>query len=201
MIFNEQHFRLGAYVLREPDYQQIKLWAQILNLSAEETLLRLEKAQGLNWLGRPIVFEVKDGAIISLVWDFLRLPIQHFECVAGLKIKTLQFVHRHPGEKRFLFIQLPLLETLLCINTGLRALNLKGVPRLVALRCHGNQLTELDLSCIPRLNKLLCYDNQLNELDLSHVPKTIINSMSLISPMYQNLLNLGVLITNLLNLI
>ncbi len=64
----------------------------------------------------------------------------------------------------------PLLENLKCVNTGLTALDLAPVPALKTLDCRNNALTALSLSAVPQLESLKCSNNSLTALNVSPVP-------------------------------
>ena len=59
------------------------------------------------------------------------------------------------------------LETLICQNNALTALNLAEYPNLQVLQCYWNELTSLDLASAPNLVVLRCFENQMTELDIT----------------------------------
>ena len=166
-------FKIGAYELREADYQQILLWAQALALPPLTVITHLANSVCENFGGDPpasrIFFSLDDGAITSLAWDFEKLPLDIFRWVAGLRVEQLGFMGT-PASSPALALHLPFLSVLCCGETQLTELDLSNVPALTKLYCSSNQLTELDLSNVPALTEFDCSHNQLTELDLSHVP-------------------------------
>jgi Leucine-rich repeat (LRR) protein len=168
-------FRIGDYVLREPDYRQILLWAEALKM-VPETLLTV--LAGTRWEPRwrweknydPITFALEDGAIVRLAWDFDRLPVIPMSWLPGLLIRALGFCGAWPDVGTALKPVLPRLQTLVCGDIGRGSVDFSQVPGLTKLYCGGNQLPELDLSPVPRLTRLTCISNQLTGLDLSPVP-------------------------------
>lgn len=158
------HFRIGEYEFRDPDYRQILIWAKALELEPEVFIGRLEKSH----FNQAIAFEVKDGSIVSLRWDFDIFPITSFEWVDGLKIKTIVFNGCAKSKK--ISLRLPLLSFLGCSACGLTELDLSAVPALTRLSCSYNKIVKLDLSAVPALTQLSCDHNKLVELDLSAVP-------------------------------
>ena len=170
-------FKIGAYELREADYQQILLWAQALALPPLTVITHLANSVygefGDVGDDRPesrILFALDDGAITSLAWDFEKLPLDIFQWVTGLRVEQLGFMGT-PASSPALALHLPFLSVLCCGETQLTELDLSNVPALAKLWCWGNQLTELDLSNVPALTELYCAQNQLTELDLSNVPE------------------------------
>ena len=166
-------FKIGAYELREADYQQILLWAQALALPPLTVITHLANSVCENFGGDPpasrILFALDDGAITSLAWDFEKLPLKIFQWVTGLRVEQLGFMGT-PASSPALALHLPFLSVLCCRAIRLTELDLSNVPALTELYCSQNQLTELDLSNVPELTKLYCWENQLTELDLSNVP-------------------------------
>jgi hypothetical protein len=66
-------FRIGRYEFREPDYQQILIWAKALEIdpvalvdALEQTCFRYEEFP-------KVAFAVAQGAIVSLAWDVVAL--------------------------------------------------------------------------------------------------------------------------------
>ena len=169
-------FRLGDYLLREPDYLQILSWAKSLGMKPRALLAVLADSQlESNSLqsSAPIGFVVKDGAIVSLAWDFARLPIIPADWVPGLLVHSLGFRGKWPDADRDLRPVLPRLQTLVCCELDLAWLDLSQVPELGYLDCSQNKLTDLDLTPVPKLSGLNCRKNQLTELDFSPVPGLI----------------------------
>ena len=169
----EARFKIGAYELREADYQQILLWAQALALPPLTVITHLANSVCESFGGDPpasrILFALDDGAITSLAWDFEKLPLKIFQWVTGLRVEQLGFMGT-PATSPALALHLPFLSVLCCGSTQLTELDLSNVPALTKLNCWMNQLTELDLSNVPDLTELYCSSNQLTELDLSNVP-------------------------------
>lgn len=144
-------FRIGDYVLREPDYRQILLWADALGMAPETVLAVLaetRKEPGWHNHYEPITFAVEDGAIVSLAWDFYRLPTIPEPWLPGLLIRTLGFIYNWPDVGTVLRPILPRLKTLVCEAKGLESVDLSQVPELTKLYCSGTQLTMLDLNAI-----------------------------------------------------
>ena len=181
----EARFKIGAYELREADYQQILLWAQALALPPLTVITHLANSVCENFYGPPpaarILFALDDGAITSLAWDFEKLPLDNFQWVTGLRVDQLGFMGT-PASSPALALHLPFLSVLLCQKTQLTELDLSNVPALTKLYCWENQLTELDLSNVPALTELSCLHNQLTTLDIrklsnlgsfSHDPQVI----------------------------
>ena len=162
-------FKIGAYELREADYQQILLWAQALALPPLTVITHLANSVCKKVDGDPpesrILFALDDGAITSLAWDFEKLPLDIFQWVTGLRVEQLGFMGT-PASSPALALHLPFLSVLCCGETQLTELDLSNVPALAKLWCWGNQLTELDLSNVPALTKLKCWVNQLTTLDI-----------------------------------
>ena len=172
-------FRIGEYELREPDYRQIRRWAEALGKSPEEVLATLAACRvelEVNFMEQweeerePVAFEIKDGYIVSLAWDFNRLPLIPENWEPGLRIRTLGYTGGWPNLSATLRPCLRQLESLVCGNIGISACDLSQVPGLTKLYCIWNNLTELDLTPVPGLTKLYCSWNNLTELDLTPVP-------------------------------
>ena len=166
-------FKIGAYELREADYQQILLWAQALALPPLTVITHLANSVCEIFSGDPsesrILFALDDGSITSLAWDFEKLPLNNFRWVTGLRVKQLGFTGR-PASSPALALHLPVLSVLSCRATSLTELDLSTVPALTELYCSINQLTELDLSNVPALTDVLCLHNQLTTLDIRKLP-------------------------------
>ena len=163
-------FKIGEYEFNEPDYRLIVGWAELLDLSPEEVVGRLERSSSAyGWNGECGSFEVKDGSIMSLVIDFEFLPIKNVVCGKGLLIRELFFIENIYGPA-IITLDLALLNVLSCAGIDLVELDLSNVPALTELWCDHNKLTELDLSNVPSLYFVNCESNQLTELDLTNVP-------------------------------
>lgn len=172
---SQKRFVIGDYELREPDYQQIVLWAEMLEMETVEVFHCLEKetislVKNYHTEG-DISFLVEDGAIISLIINFDILPLSNFKWVDGISIQIIGFKNKFLGNSNDFFIKIPSLEVLDCSNIGLNQLDLSSVKNLKELDCGSNELIEIDLSLITKLSKLSCSSNQLTELDLSPVPQ------------------------------
>lgn len=164
-------FRVGDYLLREPDYRQVCDWSDALGLPPAELIMRLSAGylQFKNGFCKDISFFVEDGSIVSMVWDFEHLPIfpntwQKELMIEALGFSSTPFSHR-PGHFQ---PNLQHLNTLICKSMGISSLDLCHVPRLTTLDCSYNELTELNLSKVPSLSRLNCKWNRLRILDLSN---------------------------------
>ncbi|MEQ1935121.1 MAG: hypothetical protein ABL962_14775, partial [Fimbriimonadaceae bacterium] len=165
-------FRIGEHDFREPDYQQIQLWAESLGLEPVAVIERLLTTPA--WKSREqYKTQLVNGRIVRLYWDVALLPLVNFEWVEGLAIESIDFfVPKDLVPKvRRLSLRLPELRYLDCSGMGLISLDLSAVPYLTVLRCFSNQLTQLDLSGVSQLTELWCLFNHLSELDLSTVPR------------------------------
>lgn len=154
---SQARFRIGDTALREPDYRQILHWAEALGKAPEEVLAtlaacRVEPESWERW--EAVAFAVEDGAIVSLAWDFERLPLIPETWETGLRIRTLGLRGEWPHDSAALRPSLPQLERLVCPRIGLGSLDLSQVPGLTALECWGNPLTALDLAPVPGLTVL-----------------------------------------------
>ena len=169
-------FRIGEYLLREPDYRQILLWAEALGMAPEAVLgefagtkLRFGMVGGAF---KPMEFAVEDGAIVSLPWESAHLPRDLATWEPGLLIRQLGLRGKWTEVVRdLLSADLPRLETLVCAGLRLVSLDLTHMPLLSELSCGFNHLTSLDLSPVPGLTKLNCIVNSIKILDLSPVPQ------------------------------
>ena len=96
---SQSRFRLGNYLLREPDYQQILLWAEAMDMSPLKVLQCLADAvhsdEGFPY--SELSFAVENGAIVSMFWDFDVLPIVPNTWMKGLQIRDLGFFWQCPG--------------------------------------------------------------------------------------------------------
>ncbi len=169
---------LGAYRLRAPDYRQILRWAEGLDLTPEAVLERLAECRvEPRVLGawEPIAFVVEDGAILSLAWDFERLPMIPGDWEAGLRIRQLGLHGRRWQDPNIpLRPSLANLNILRCGGIGRHSLDLSLVRRLTKLNCGGNELAALDLAPVPGLTKLNCSDNLLRQLTRDNITKTVV---------------------------
>ncbi|SHE85590.1 hypothetical protein, partial [Thermomonas hydrothermalis] len=141
--------RVGEYELCEPDYQQLLLWADRLDLEPEEVLARLSAARAEAFLDteESLCLVVREGHFLQIVWDGQALPLQAFEWLPGLQLETLAVIRampRWPAEQK-----LPSLRRLQVSSLALASLDLTPVPGLTKLDCSENQLTELDLTPVP----------------------------------------------------
>lgn len=171
-------FRIGDYLLREPDYRQILLWADALGMGPESVLAelagtRMEPEEDWEKF-QTISFIVEDGAILSLVWDFNRLPLIPTSWMPGLQIQMLGFRNDWGDDtidklnSSFYRLQpkLPQLQYIYCQRLGLFLIDLSQVPKLSQIYCWDNNLTKLDLTLVPELTRLECALNQITELNL-----------------------------------
>ncbi len=166
-------FRIGEYLLREPDYRQMLRWAAALEMAPEALLTelaacRLEPEPGED--SEPIGFAIENGAIVNLAWSFDRLPLIPAFWEPGLLVHTLGYRGKWPDVATPLRPVLLRLQTLVCRDLGLKYVDLSQVPGLTELECGVNELTELELLPVPGLTKLYCWDNELTQLDLTPVP-------------------------------
>ena len=166
----QRRYRIGDYEFREADYAQIQRWARKLGMNAEEVVNGLAKSQKTPFYASERIdvdFQVQDGLIVSLVWDFDLFPLSDWAWVAGLELEHLGILNAPSA-------QLPLLPTclrrLVCYENGLTSLNLLRVPGLQKLECSHNKLTHLDLTPVPWLQELDCSENPLTDLKLEPVP-------------------------------
>lgn len=167
-------FRVGGYLLREPDYRQILRWSDALGMPPEEVLetlaeIRVQSERGGNY--NPITFGIEDGAIVSLAWDFRYMPLIPVVWERGMLIRDLGFCGDRPGGAIGLCPVLARLQTLVCEKCCLRYLDLSQVPQLTTLFCGANFLSQLNLSQVVGLTELCCSDNELTELNLLPVPR------------------------------
>ena len=165
VVSPSRKFRIGDYEWREPDHQQILLWAKALGMEPQEVVQRLLTGKSQNW--NDTIFA--DGSLVKVNWDFELLPIEMFEWVDRLVMTHLAF--SSPPEKMpNLALRLPLLTHLSFTGFRFNKLDLSAVPKLESLRCDFNELTSLDLSAVPLLRWLHCERNKLTEMNLSSVP-------------------------------
>lgn len=84
-----------------------------------------------------------------------------------LKIKELdiQFANNPKGIHVF-----KNLEKLNVTHSGLKELDISGLPNLTELNCSSNLLTKLVLADVPKLQRLECIGNQLTSLDVDQIP-------------------------------
>ena len=188
-------FKIGEYEWCEPDYRQILIWAEALDLEPEEVIRRLLNERSLFWTwsgtGDSVKFSDPDpqesggnhyryenetafqnGRLVSLNWDFDLLPLAVFEWVEGLDIEHLRIVTRPTRANPIsqLRLSLPKLRSVDCDHIGIENLDLSQVPFLEVLSCGGNRLIQLDLSNVHSLQQLFCWENGLETIDLSKVP-------------------------------
>lgn len=165
-------FRIGEYLLREPDYRQILYWADHLGMEPDAVVQRLARSRKeLCFKNRKqICLELIDGAIYSLVWDIDQFGVIPSEWREGVSIKTLALIGRWLVTMPLDLSPVPGLTRLDCWGNQITELNLSPVLGLTELVCGENQLTELDLAPVPGLTTLNCNCNQLTELGLAPVP-------------------------------
>ena len=97
----QERIQLGDYSFRTPDYRQIMKWSQIFNLDPLSLLRLFEETSWEPLDGSefdPIKFEVHDGSIQNLGWDFGHLPFVPCEWEQGLKIMSIGFRGSSTGE-------------------------------------------------------------------------------------------------------
>jgi len=88
----QRRYRIGDYEFREADYAQIQRWARKLGMNAEEVVNGLAKSQKTPFYASERIdvdFQVQDGLIVSLVWDFDLFPLSDWAWVAGLELEHL----------------------------------------------------------------------------------------------------------------
>lgn len=66
MVIQRARHRLGAYELRDPDYQLICLWADNLSMAPQALLDILAQSRIHSEYIAPIAFAVQDGAIATV---------------------------------------------------------------------------------------------------------------------------------------
>lgn len=168
---------IGKYDFNEPDFNQILLWSKKSGLSPDEVVQRLEQSRWKNrFNNKQVSFEVVNGSIGNLIWDFDYLPINPDDWVEGLSIQQIYFVSTKRFDQLELAPKLKYLRHFLCDEIGVTKIDLSAVPSLTELRCDCNQLTNLDLTNVKYLSYLNCSGNHLTDLRLESVPalKTLI---------------------------
>ncbi len=162
----QRRYRIGDYEFREADHAQIQRWARRLGMAPEEVVARLGSSRTASRFDDDN-FSVRDGAIVSLVWDFSLLPLPDWDGGGDLQIARLGVLKAPRG-------QLPALpeclHELICDDNQLTSLTLAQVPKLKKLHCTNNELTTLDLTPVAGLQQLSCRSNRLTGLDLTPVP-------------------------------
>jgi hypothetical protein len=162
----KRRYRIGDYEFREADHAQIQRWARRLGMALEEVVARLGSSRTASRFDDDN-FSVRDGAIVSLVWDFSLLPLPDWDWGGDLQIARLGVLKAPRG-------QLPALpeclHELICDDNQLTSLTLAQVPKLKKLHCTNNELTTLDLTPVAGLQQLSCRSNRLTGLDLTPVP-------------------------------
>lgn len=189
-------FRVGDVDLCEPDYLQIRAWAEQLGLSSFEVLRRLK--EGLRFKGNET--RIENGKFTKLNWDPGLLPVSEFQISFELEITQLSFApmdviaercdddlavlegiskwdelsREYDDTARILRISsicLSALKQLDCACIGLECLAIEFAPSLERLDCTQNCLSALNLRPFPNLKELLCLSNLIEKLDLCSVPK------------------------------
>lgn len=165
----QRRYHIGDYEFREADHAQIQRWARMLGMEPEQVVEVLASSQKEQpFAGITTTFDIEDGRIVSLVWDFAILPLTDWAWIRGLQVERLAILNA-PQEP---LPRLPeCLCELICEDNPITSLTLTNVPLLKKLNCRENRLTELDLTLVPMLQVLWCEDNQLTALDLRHVPR------------------------------
>jgi hypothetical protein len=165
--------KIGGYEWREPDYRQILLWAEALQMDPATVIDKLVAGEESSaYTSEEVMTHFDGGRMVSLSWNWSELPLSDFRFVEGITVEKLWLYGAQGAE---ITLSLPSLRlfTLSCSHSGLTDLDLSRVPNLTGLFCHKNQLTNLDLSHVPNLTKLVCWGNLLQEIDLSQVPNLI----------------------------
>ncbi|MDP1589861.1 MAG: leucine-rich repeat domain-containing protein [Prosthecobacter sp.] len=174
-------FKIGEHEFCEPDYRQILLWAESLDMEPETVLERLTEAPRFSdpWSFEPWQkcnsTKFENGRIVRLALNLESLPIREFTWVEGLGIEALIFIlpQDHDSEDSHFNLHplpLPKLERLFCHFLGLDRLDLSSVPQLFHLGCSGCHLRELDLSAVPKLEFLSCDHNEISSLNVGAAP-------------------------------
>jgi len=167
----QRRYRIGDYEFREADHAQIQRWARILGMEPEQVVEVLAGSQKKPYSQSSRIdvdFQVADGAIVSLVWDFDLLPLTDWVWVQGVRTARLGILNAPSG---FLPPLPEYLHELICYDNNLTSINLAQVPKLKKLWCWNNKLSDLDLSYVSRLQKLYFWTNQISHIDLSGVPE------------------------------
>jgi hypothetical protein len=142
-----QPVRIAASVIRSYSTRQPETM-----LAEQPVACRLEPKFSEDFA--PLGFAKEDGAIVSLVWNFDRLPRIPATWEPGLLIRKLGFRGKWPDAVFTLRPVLPRLQNLVCRDLGLESVELSQVPGLTKLTFEVNQLTKLDLSPVPGLTEL-----------------------------------------------
>jgi|SRR5271166_1292522 len=167
-------FRIGSYEFREPDYRQIMIWAEALEIDPESLVRRLETTSftssehGYSFEDTT-AFGVERGAIVSLAWDFAALPLNSFDWVRGLSIREIAVFGATAKHNQITF-QLASVQWLKIASTNLTKLDLSNLPNLTYIHCLNNQFTELNLLKLSALKMISCDNNQLTVLNIYDLP-------------------------------
>jgi Leucine-rich repeat (LRR) protein len=175
-------FKIGEHEFCEPDYRQILLWAESLEMTGETVLEKIMRQPKYTdpWSFHPwdpaCSTKIINGRIRQVAWDMELLPLREFEWVSGLEIDSLVFVlpesydfeaeHVNLGS-----LALPKLDRLVCHCLGVDSIDLSQTPLLEELGCSGGHLLELDLAFVPNLQFLSCGMNQITSLNIEATPK------------------------------
>lgn len=163
-------FRVGGYLLREPDYRQLLIWVDSSSMTFEEVWDGIGSfLNHAHMNGGGIGWEVEDGAIVSMTWNFNYTPFIPLKWEQGLLIRTLAFYGKWPDTNIILRPVLTRLKTLVCQCIGLSTIDLSQIQSLANLYCDGNLITKLNLSTVRGLIELSCESNQIVDLDLTPV--------------------------------
>ena len=157
-------FNLCGYKLRVQDYQQILCWARNINADPEQIIERLEDSELQVFDGETIKFEIRGTAIVSLVWDFELLPIEHFGWLEELSISTIG-LKNSPSTPELAF-NLPALQKLYCFENQLSSIDVSEASSLVLIDCADNNIKELNVDNCRNLRTLRCNGNQIESLNL-----------------------------------
>jgi len=170
----ESRYLIGKYHFSEPDFKQITRWANCFGLTPLELVSIFEETRldlgGVEAQSLAIEFEVIDGCISTLCWDFGKLPSLPNGWEHGLRINVFAFTGQNDG----LYLsgsKLPFLTKLFCGGCRLQKLVLEDLHCLKNLACSSNYLSELSLAGMPNLIDLDCSSNRITNLDLQHVPR------------------------------
>ena len=176
-----QRYRIGDYEFRKVDYNQILLWAGFFSFSSEqflEVLTERDRSRG-NISEEDLCFRVVDGYVVSIGWDFDRLPLKDWRWLSGIRIERMtvfeppvegvpelpeSLVELFVRKRHRIYLDFDYDPDDWDYDFGMRALSLTSLPNLRRLDCHGCYLERLDLGSICGLVELDCSDNELAEI-------------------------------------
>jgi Leucine-rich repeat (LRR) protein len=169
-------FRIGDFEFCEPDFRQILIWAKALEISPQSLIQEFEEISN----DHDTKFKIEDGSIVSLAWDFARLPMVKIEFVSDISIQEISlFQSDYFSDCEFADDDIaaePQVDILICLRSlrilyiydvKISSLKLIEMESLSELYCTCTNLTEIDLSNVPKLKILWCRYNQLTELNLT----------------------------------